>query len=55
MIWIVSVLINLPMLGSVGLIANGGWDLGSVVTPVAIALIMGFAVIAIGLAIQHGV
>jgi hypothetical protein len=55
MIWIVSLLIGLPMLESVGLTASGGWDFGSVVAPIAIALIIGFAVIAVGLAIRHDV
>ena len=54
MIWVASLLISFPMLGAV-LTANGGWDFGSFVAPIAIALIVSFAVIAIGLAIRHDV
>ena len=47
--------IDLPMLGTSELIGNGGLEFSSVVAPAAIALIVGFAVVAIGLAIRHDV
>ena len=55
MILISTLLNDFPLLGTAEPAASGNLDFGGVVTPAAIALIIGFAVVAVGLAISHDV
>ena len=55
MILLSSLLIDLPMLGTSEAAGNDGLEFSSVIAPVAIALIISFAVVAISLAIRHDV